>query len=65
MVSAAPPGAGAALVALVAYSALQVGIYGIFGFEVSGLFATYLEVDGRLVDTGAGGRRWSSARSAG
>ena len=38
-------GAGAALVALVAYSALQVGIYGIFGFEVSGLFATYLEIE--------------------
>ncbi|KUO14905.1 APC family permease [Streptomyces dysideae] len=38
-------GAGAALVALVAYNALQVGIYGIFGFEVSGLFATYLEVE--------------------
>ena len=34
-------GAGAAIVALVAYSALQIGIYGIFGFEVSGLFATY------------------------
>jgi amino acid transporter len=38
-------GSGAAAVALVAYSALQVGIYGIFGFEVSGLFATYLEVE--------------------
>ncbi|GAB2855959.1 APC family permease [Streptomyces deserti] len=38
-------GAGAALVALVAYNALQVGIYGIFGFEVSGLFATYLEIE--------------------
>jgi amino acid transporter len=37
-------GAGAAMVALVAYNALQVGIYGIFGFEVSGLFATYAEV---------------------
>ncbi|MET9829903.1 APC family permease [Streptomyces sp. NPDC006385] len=37
-------GAGAAMVALVAYNALQVGIYGIFGFEVSGLFATYMEV---------------------
>ncbi|GAA3497528.1 APC family permease [Streptomyces prasinosporus] len=34
-------GAGAALVALVAYNALQVGIYGIFGFEVSGLFAAH------------------------
>ncbi|MDN0196005.1 APC family permease [Streptomyces sp. S.PNR 29] len=38
-------GAGAALVALVAYNALQVGIYGIFGFEVSGLFATYAEIE--------------------
>ncbi|MEV0220110.1 APC family permease [Streptomyces sp. NPDC050704] len=38
-------GSGAAAVALVAYNALQVGIYGIFGFEVSGLFATYLEVE--------------------
>ncbi|MCT9084330.1 APC family permease [Streptomyces fulvoviolaceus] len=38
-------GSSAALVALVAYSALQVGIYGIFGFEVSGLFATYAEVE--------------------
>ncbi|MFF2851777.1 APC family permease [Streptomyces sp. NPDC058001] len=38
-------GAGAALVALVAYSALHIGIYGILGFEVSGLFATYLEID--------------------
>ncbi|GGW57941.1 APC family permease [Streptomyces caelestis] len=38
-------GAGAALVALVAYNALQIGIYGIFGFEVSGLLATYAEVE--------------------
>jgi amino acid transporter len=38
-------GAGAALVALVAYNALQVGIYGIFGFEVSGLFSTYAHLD--------------------
>ncbi|MFD3931089.1 APC family permease [Streptomyces sp. NPDC058614] len=38
-------GAAAALVALVAYNALQVGIYGIFGFEVSGLFATYLDLE--------------------
>jgi len=38
-------GASAALVALAAYSALQIGIYGIFGFEVSGLFATYADVD--------------------
>lgn len=37
-------GAGASLVALVAYSAMQVGIYGILGFEVSGLLATHLEV---------------------
>lgn len=38
-------GASAALVALVAYNALQVGIYGIFGFEVSGLFATYADLE--------------------
>lgn len=38
-------GAGAALVALVAYNALQVGIYGIFGFEVSGLFSTYAHLE--------------------
>ncbi|MFF5965778.1 APC family permease [Streptomyces collinus] len=38
-------GAGAALVALVAYNALQVGIYGILGFEVSGLLATYADVE--------------------
>ncbi|CAM5567210.1 hypothetical protein SVIOM342S_05979 [Streptomyces violaceorubidus] len=38
-------GAGAALVALVAYNALQVGIYGIFGFEVSGLLSTYADID--------------------
>jgi amino acid transporter len=37
-------GAGAALVALVAYSSLQAGIYGILGFEVSGLLATYAHV---------------------
>ncbi len=37
-------GAAAAAVALVAYSTLQFGIYGIFGFEVSGLFGTYLDV---------------------
>ena len=57
-------GAGAALVALVAYNALQVGIYGIFGFEVSGLFSTYLDPK-----SPGGYRRWrpcsSSARSAG
>ncbi|MEU8569733.1 APC family permease [Streptomyces pathocidini] len=38
-------GAGASFVALVAYSTLQVGIFGIFGFEVSGLFATYLDTE--------------------
>ncbi|MFE6721566.1 APC family permease [Streptomyces albidoflavus] len=38
-------GAGASLVALVAYSAMQVGIYGIFGFEVSVICATYLGLD--------------------
>ncbi|GGS69461.1 APC family permease [Streptomyces violaceus] len=38
-------GAGAAVVALVAYNALQIGIYGIFGFEVSGLLATYADVE--------------------
>ncbi|MFG2297462.1 APC family permease [Streptomyces sp. NPDC048603] len=38
-------GVGASLVALVAYSAMQVGVYGILGFEISGLFATYLEIE--------------------
>ncbi|MFF3090310.1 APC family permease [Streptomyces nojiriensis] len=38
-------GAGASLVALVAYSAMQVGVFGILGFEVSGLFATYLDIE--------------------
>ncbi|MFD7913271.1 APC family permease [Streptomyces sp. NPDC059752] len=38
-------GAGAALVALVAYSAMQVGVFGILGFEISGLFATYLDTE--------------------
>ncbi|GGS05133.1 APC family permease [Streptomyces nojiriensis] len=38
-------GAGAALVALVAYSAMQVGVFGILGFEMSGLFATYLDIE--------------------
>ncbi|MGI5453448.1 APC family permease [Streptomyces sp. CA-249302] len=38
-------GAGAALVALVAYNALQIGIYGIFGFEVSGLIAKYADAE--------------------
>ncbi|MGW2560193.1 APC family permease [Streptomyces sp. NPDC001514] len=37
-------GAGASYVALVAYSAMQVGIYGILGFEISGLLATYLHL---------------------
>jgi amino acid transporter len=37
-------GAGASLVALVAYSAMQVGIYGILGFELSGLLATYADL---------------------
>ncbi|MFJ8015236.1 APC family permease [Streptomyces sp. NPDC096339] len=38
-------GAGASFVALVAYSAMQVGVYGILGFEVSNLFATYLKTE--------------------
>ncbi|MCX4694223.1 APC family permease [Streptomyces sp. NBC_01408] len=38
-------GAAASLVALVAYSAMQVGVYGILGFEISGLFATYLKIE--------------------
>ncbi|MFE9569670.1 APC family permease [Streptomyces sp. NPDC006692] len=37
-------GAAASYVALAAYSALQVGIYGMFGFEVSGLLDTYAHV---------------------
>ncbi|MGK5632246.1 APC family permease [Streptomyces sp. URMC 123] len=37
-------GAGASCVALVAYSALQIGIYGIFGFEVSGLLDRHLDI---------------------
>ncbi|MGW7411831.1 APC family permease [Streptomyces sp. NPDC054863] len=40
----ATAGAGASLVALVAYSAMQVGIFGILGFELSGIFATYLGI---------------------
>ncbi|MET9483052.1 APC family permease [Streptomyces sp. NPDC006638] len=40
----ATAGASASLVALLAYNAMQVGIYGLFGFEVSGLFATYLDL---------------------
>ena len=38
-------GVGASLVALVSYSALQTGVYGIFGFEVSGLLAAYLDIE--------------------
>ncbi|MFD5421269.1 APC family permease [Streptomyces sp. NPDC127069] len=38
-------GACASLVALVAYSAMQVGVYGILGFEISGLFSTYLHTE--------------------
>ncbi|MEV0321817.1 APC family permease [Streptomyces sp. NPDC050658] len=38
-------GAGASLVALVAYSALQIGLYGMLGFEISGLLNTYFEVE--------------------
>ncbi|NLU69003.1 APC family permease [Streptomyces sp. HNM0574] len=37
-------GAGAAWVALVSYNALQVGTYGILGFEVAGLLQRYLGV---------------------
>ncbi|MEU7190982.1 APC family permease [Streptomyces sp. NPDC045369] len=37
-------GAGASFVALAAYSALQFGIYGIFGFEVTGLLHQYFGV---------------------
>ncbi|MFJ4769603.1 APC family permease [Streptomyces uncialis] len=37
-------GAGASLVALVAYSALQVGLYGLLGFEVSLLLNAHFEV---------------------
>ncbi|MFD4135021.1 APC family permease [Streptomyces goshikiensis] len=38
-------GAAASVVALVAYSAMQVGVYGILGFEISGLLATYLDIE--------------------
>lgn len=34
-------GAGASFVALIAYSAMQIGIYGIFGFEVAGLLGVH------------------------
>ncbi|WP_432097207.1 APC family permease [Streptomyces sp. bgisy100] len=38
-------GAGASVVALVAYSAMQTGVYGIFGFELSVLLADHLGID--------------------
>lgn len=38
-------GAGAAMVALVAYNCFQIGVYGIFGLEVSGLLAKHLDID--------------------
>ncbi|QQC88467.1 APC family permease [Streptomyces alfalfae] len=38
-------GAGASLVALVAYSSLQAGLYGLLGFEVSGLIETYFDAE--------------------
>ncbi len=38
-------GAGASFVALVAYNALQVGIYGLFGFEASLLLGEHLGVE--------------------
>jgi amino acid transporter len=37
-------GAAASAVALVAYSALQIGIYGIFGFEISSLLAAHFDL---------------------
>ncbi|MFC6065803.1 APC family permease [Streptomyces ochraceiscleroticus] len=37
-------GAGASFVALAAYSALQVGIYGIFGFEFAALLGTFFGI---------------------
>ncbi|MGP3925664.1 APC family permease [Streptomyces sp. 8N616] len=37
-------GAGASVVALVAYSAMQVGVFGIFGFEISALLAEHFDV---------------------
>ncbi|MCX2970387.1 MULTISPECIES: APC family permease [Streptomyces] len=37
-------GAGASFVALAAYSALQVGVFGLFGFEVATLMERYFEV---------------------
>jgi amino acid transporter len=38
-------GAGASFIALVAYNALQIGIYGIFGFEASLLLGEHLGVE--------------------
>ncbi|WP_431781335.1 APC family permease [Streptomyces chumphonensis] len=37
-------GAGASFVALAAYNALQVGVYGLFGFEAALLLDTYLSI---------------------
>lgn len=39
------PGVGASFVALVAYNAMQVGLYGLFGFAASGLISSELGVD--------------------
>ncbi|MBX6384443.1 MAG: APC family permease [Microbispora sp.] len=38
-------GVGASFVALVAYNAMQVGLYGLFGFAASGLISSKLGVD--------------------
>ncbi|GLW98672.1 APC family permease [Microtetraspora sp. NBRC 16547] len=38
-------GVGASFVALVAYNAMQVGLYGLFGFAASGLVSAHLGVD--------------------
>lgn len=38
-------GAGASVVALVAYSAMQVGIYGMFGFEIASLVGEHTGAD--------------------
>ena len=35
-----PTGVGASIVALIAYNAMQVGIYGMFGFQMSNVRAT-------------------------
>ncbi len=37
-------GSAASMVALVAYSAMQVGIYGVLGFEISGLLVQHFQV---------------------